>query len=185
MYNFSARQLVASNTCFNIYFDHLQAKNESIPDYLVISPKRRVNGNIVGVLVLPLYNKKFVLMSVWRHHLSDFVWQAPAGFINDGESIESAAIRELQEETFFNCDISDLHFLGYFFPDAALVDGKVAVFFASNCFDSNLLPVEEIGTGTFSYFDRSECLDLLQRGNVSGSTAYSIYSALSLFSDLV
>ena len=34
-------------------------------------------------------------MRGWRHHCDSFLWQAPAGFVEDGESPEETAVREL------------------------------------------------------------------------------------------
>ena len=67
----------------------------------------------------------------WRHHFNSFIWQAPAGFVEFGESPAESAARELYEETGFMASPSSLTSLGSFLPDAGLIDGRVALFLST------------------------------------------------------
>ncbi len=54
------------------------------------------------VLILAVGNKgNLVLQRNYRRGVDDFVYELPAGWINDGETSEQAAIREFNEETGF------------------------------------------------------------------------------------
>ena len=49
-YNHRSRRLIASNSRFNIYFDSVSTHSgDTIPDYLLVSPKVHTDNNIVGV----------------------------------------------------------------------------------------------------------------------------------------
>lgn len=51
------------------------------------------------VVVLPILNGEIVLIRQYRHALNDWFWEVPAGAIEENESIEETARKELLEET--------------------------------------------------------------------------------------
>jgi ADP-ribose pyrophosphatase len=151
------RELVCENRLFDVYFDKVETPGgEVVDNFLVVRPKVVAPGDIVGVCVLPEVGGKVGLMRGYRHQLDDHVWQAPAGFIEPGETAEEAALRELSEETGLACTSSNLQRLGVHYPDAGLIEGKVALFAARNCVLASSPPAgQEIGTGALTFFDRN------------------------------
>lgn len=129
-YKHLSRVNPVSTPLFDVFLDTLELENDSIPSYLVVRPKRLTSTDHSGVLVLPMYNSKFYLMNVWRHHLDRSIWQAPSGFINPGEQPALAASRELQEETGFVCEPNALIPLGFTYPDPGILDASVALYLA-------------------------------------------------------
>ena len=97
---------MCSNSRFDILFDHVVApNNEEIKDFLIVKPKVVYKKDkTVGVCVVPIFNEKFCLMKGWRHQFNEFVFQAPAGFIEKDEEPFETAIRELREETSLLCN---------------------------------------------------------------------------------
>lgn len=51
--------------------------------------------------VLPVFEDKFVMVRNYRYPIDEFVLELPAGLIDEEESPEKAAERELEEETGF------------------------------------------------------------------------------------
>jgi ADP-ribose pyrophosphatase len=51
-----------------------------------------------GVVILPVYHKKVVLIYRFRHGPRDFVYEVPRGMVSPGSSFENAAREELEEE---------------------------------------------------------------------------------------
>ena len=175
-----SRRLACSNSLFNVYFDHLSDAKKDVEDYLIVRPKTSIGkDSIVGVCVLPEVNSRYCLMRGWRHQFDDLIWQAPAGFVDEGENPSEAAIRELREETSLICKPSNLISLGSFIPDAGLMQGRVALYLAK---DSKLLSDEishEIGTGKLYYFNSEKLMNLISNeSNIGGSTIVTSLRAI-------
>ena len=171
-YELIKRSKIFSNSRFNIFSDRLLMNNgQHINDHIIIKPKVTTEENIVGINILPVFENKFYLMKVWRHHFNDYILQSPTGFIELNENPRIAALRELSEETSFKCGEKDLVSMGSFVPDAGLIEGKVALFLALNCFESSKTQLDEIGTGELVGFNKNEFISILQsESNIGGST---------------
>ena len=85
--------MIDQNSRFFICYDSIECADGAIlKDYLTIKPKVSYETDIVGVCILPRIGNEFVLMKGWRHQFNSEIWQAPAGFVEEGEtSIQSAA----------------------------------------------------------------------------------------------
>lgn len=68
-----------------------------------------------GVIILPTIGEDVVLTREFRHPVRSWRWQCPRGFGDPGESGETAARRELEEE--LGCDAVSVEFLGDVEPD--------------------------------------------------------------------
>jgi ADP-ribose pyrophosphatase len=55
-------------------------------------------GHTVAVLAVDDL-QRVVLVRQYRHAVGSYVWEIPAGHVDDGEDIRAAALRELREET--------------------------------------------------------------------------------------
>ena len=91
---------ICSNTKFNVILPSNFSEKFEAKDFLIVKPKVIKNNKIVGICVLPIYENKFGLMQGWRHQLNKNVYQAPSGFVEENESPEETAIRELRKKLF-------------------------------------------------------------------------------------
>lgn len=170
------RQHVASNTVFDIYFDHIaEPPDREVLQFLVVAPKNRVGTGVTGVCVLPVVDDRLALVRCYRHPISDVSWEGPKGFIDEGELIEQAAVRELAEETGLSCRAEDLVSFGVVAPEPGLLDGRVALFLALGCTGELRLDNLEIGLTSVGLFEAAEVEAMIEAGAVQDATTLVLY----------
>jgi len=98
-------------------------------------------GNIVAVLPYDPAMDKYVLIkqfrigAYWAHAENEnmpndgLIWETVSGYVDEGESLEEAAKRELMEESGLTC--SDLKSLGSVLTSPGMSDERVHLFLAS------------------------------------------------------
>lgn len=88
------------------------------------------NPDWVNVIALPTENQ-VVLIEQFRHGTEEIILEIPGGMIDEGEQPETAARRELLEETGFVSD--KLVYLGKSRPNPAIQNNWIYHFAALNC----------------------------------------------------
>jgi len=82
------------------------------------------------VIVIPEIDNCFLMVKQWRHGEKNLSVEFPGGIIDEGEAPETAAARELKEETGFSSD--KLIKLGSVNPNPALFSNHVHVYLAQD-----------------------------------------------------
>lgn len=171
-----ARQHVASNTVFDIYFDHLvEPPDREVLQFLVVAPKNRVGTGVTGVSVLPVVDGQLALVRCYRHPISGVSWEGPTGFIDAGELPEQAALRELAEETGLSCRAENLVSFGVVAPEPGLLDGRAALFLALDCKGELRLDNLEIGLTSVGLFEPAEVEAMIEGGAIQDATTLVLY----------
>lgn len=81
-------------------FDYYMASRNSIENIKPISHKNSPEGMAVFALVKNDNEpERVVLIRQYRYPLDTYLYELPAGLIEEGESPEAAAVREMKEET--------------------------------------------------------------------------------------
>ena len=102
---------------------HNTALDGTVGDYIIMNAPD-------WVIVIPEINENFLMVKQWRHGEKSLSVEFPGGVIDENEKPETAALRELQEETGFIAE--KLTKLGMANPNPALFSNHVHVFLAEN-----------------------------------------------------
>lgn len=119
---------------YNMYFvtDNKKHTYEMVSRNTNITDVSQLGAKTNAVCIVPIYidketgEKKFLVCKEFRYPLNDYCWEFPAGLVDEGESVEQAAARELKEETGLNVDEIVLALPGGF-SSAGMTDERVAV----------------------------------------------------------
>ncbi|MCR5081192.1 MAG: NUDIX hydrolase [Treponema sp.] len=87
-----------------------------------------VNNCRDWVIVIAEHDDNFLMVKQWRHGEKALSIEFPGGVIDDGETPDEAAARELKEET--GCTAEKLICLGSMNPNPALFSNHVYIYYA-------------------------------------------------------
>jgi len=187
-YKFLDRRIACTNSRFEVYFDRLSLPEGGVlNDYITVRPRVQDVNGIAGVIVLPELDEKVGLMRIYRHQFDNEVWQAPGGFMEQGDTVLTAASRELREETGLIAAPNTLIPLANFCPDSGLIEAQVAIFLA-NCTNGMCEKdkIMEIGVARLEFFTHVELRNLLNSGAlIGGSTMVAAYRYLDRLAGLI
>lgn len=139
----------------------------------VIENKWEVVRHADAVAILALREGKMLLVRQNRLAIGQVTVEAPAGLIDEGETPEAAARRELQEEAGLD---GDMTLLTRFYSSPGFCDEQLYVFEASNLRESRL-PMDDDEDIEVLWLSPAEVLSGLRDGSLVGS-ASTITAAL-------
>lgn len=180
----SARQ-TTQNRFLNMYDLQVEDKNGGQHPYHVASRARNSeelklftkDNNPDGVIIYALYGEKqdrVVLIRQFRYSIGTYIYEFPAGLIDEGEDFHAAGIRELREETglaFHPIEVDPIYSKPYFTTIGMTDESCAAVYGRADGEISNK-DQEETEEIEVVLADRKEVFRILQEENVSLMCAY-------------
>lgn len=141
--------------------------------------KRSVVRHLGSAVMMAVDEKKRVLLvRQYRLPAGDYLWELPAGKIDEGENAAQAAKRELIEETGLRA--KKWKKLTTFYPSPGYVEEKMTIFLATDLTEGKAQPMEDERIET-RWFTKKEFAELLRKNKiVDGKTmiAYLYWAKL-------
>lgn len=174
------RRLACENTKFFVYFDHvIDRAGSEVLDYLVVAPKNAGENLVTGVAILPIANRQVGLIRIYRPAIRAYSWEIPHGFVDEGESDQSSALRELLEETGVTVASKNFSSMGYITPDSGVLAARVHLFLVEACNDTQQIQ-PELGLREFRFFSFEEFEEMITRSEVQDTFTLAAWCKYTL-----
>lgn len=131
-----------------------------------------------GCVIYPILKEqpdKIVMIRQYRYPLDDYLYEFPAGLIDEGETAAQAAIREMKEETGLNFEVYEGGEEAYrrpFFMGAGFTDESCQAVFGYANGKVNQDKIEDTETIQVLLVDQKEAQRILREEKVSLRAAY-------------
>jgi len=111
---------INSRKLVEIYLKELKFSDKSEVHHILFSQPE-------SVAILPIFDKdKVIMVKQFRYAINEYSWEIPAGGIQEKESPEKAAMRELFEETGYKT--SEINYVCSFYLSNSISDEKMNLY---------------------------------------------------------
>jgi len=172
----SNQKPACSNQLFDIFLSEVKdPSGKCVSNYLIVEPKKKTKNRVTGVAILPVVNKRFALLKMYRPALDEEVWEVPRGFVELGEAHDVSVSRELEEETGICCQPQAVQTLGYMTPEAGILSARIHLFYANADKQKNAFIPNEFGHLEMRLFDQEELERMIQEGQIQDACTLICY----------
>ena len=121
--------------------------------------------NPASVIILVQHHDQFIFIRQYRHPLEQYIIQLPGGGVENDEELESAARRELLEETGIRC--GRLEYYGKIHPSPWMTNAETHVFFTEEIIDISVPMSEEYEKIETISISIKKCYELVRIGELT------------------
>ena len=175
------------NNYINMYKMEAERRDGGTFEYFMVSRKKRPEDFYMntkklkadGVLIYGIYGEnrdKVVLVRQYRYPINGYIYEFPAGLVEEGESARDTAVREAFEETGMEFEPLDVNgcYEKPFFTTVGMTDetcSAVYGYYKGTPSSKNITCDEDIEVVVA---DRDECRRILKEENVAVMCAYML-----------
>ncbi len=182
---------LSDNRFLNLF--RLEAITDSgrIFDYFFVSRRnaeriKLLTGDCAaeGVVIYPIWKAspdKIVMIRQYRYPLGDYLYELPAGLIDEGETPELSAVREMKEETGLEFEVyggGDAAYRRPFFMGAGFTDESCNAVFGYASGEISKKEQEDTESIQVCIVDKPEAARILREEKVSLRAAYLLVNFL-------
>lgn len=133
-----------------------------------------------AVMMYGICGDKIVLERQYRYTIDDFIYECPAGLLENGEQPEEAAVREFYEETGMSFTPYTKHSSSRpYYPSIGVTDESIITIFGRAEGEPTAEHQEESEDIHVVLADREECRRILREENVSMLCAFLLFCFLA------
>jgi len=143
---------------------------------------RAILDNGEGVVVLPMYENKIILLHQFRHATRQWHYEFPRGYGEPDISPQENAIKEIHEEISSSVEKSDLIDLGKFYNNTGFEGHPVSLFFATLASIGE--PNKNEGIKDIIFLSPEELSDWIRDGKITDGFTIAAYT-LAKFRGLI
>jgi ADP-ribose pyrophosphatase len=148
---------ITKNTIFRVTLDHAVD-----PDGFEI--KRFIVQHRGSAVMMPVdENNRILLVRQYRLSARQYLWELPAGTIDEGETALQTARRELVEETGYRA--KTWRKLAEFFPSAGFLSEKMTIYLATELTAGEATPMEDERIEV-RWFTSKQVDDMIRAGKI-------------------
>ncbi len=157
-------------SAYHILLKDLVIENNIIFPYERILKQSPYNS----VVMIPMFENKFILLKQYRHSMRDFQLCFPRGFGEPNITIIENAKKELYEE--LGCNLNHVHKFGEVVADSGICGEKVSVLLCQ--ITAPILKKDYEGIKEIKFFEFDELISLIKSNTITDG--YTL-SAISLY----
>ncbi len=157
-----------------VYEDEILLENGVTHNFCLIKQKKAAS-------ILPITeDNKIVLVRQYRPGIDEYTLEIPAGLLDDNETHEQCAKRELLEETGY--DSENIEYFCKYSPAGGVTNEIVQLFIAKDVVKTGKLNLDETEVITVHEFTLQEALEMIDNGliidskTIIGILKYSLQS---------
>ena len=155
---------------------YLMTSRAGTPDELKLNTRQNTPDAVIAFALYGESRDKVVMVRQYRYAIDDYIYEMPAGLVDEGETYREAAARELKEETgldFTPLDV-DKMYERPFFSSIGMTDESCSMVYG---YASGTVDLSSLGEGEeleVIFVDRQEAKRILAEENVSVKCAYQL-----------
>lgn len=158
------RTLVHQGKITTTYTDRMLLPNGHEADWDFIGHKG------AAAMVTETADGKILMVSQYRNALERYTLEIPAGGINEGEDMMTAAIREVEEETGYQ--VEDVRHLIDIYTTVAFCNEKIGIYYG-RATKKNSQHLDEDEFVEVQAYEVTELLDMIKSGKIQDSKTVS------------
>ena len=137
---------------------------------------REVIRHCKAVCILAELDGKFAIEEQYRYPYDEVVLEFPAGKVDNGEDLKTAAIRELEEEIGYHAN--SMEYLGEMYPTCAYTDEIICLYYATDLVKTKQ-SLDENEALNYKFISLDEIKDLMINNKIKDAKSIC---ALQLYS---
>jgi len=173
-------ELQALNNKRKPFLYYLASRNKKVEDLKITTRQNDADG----VLIYAVYGEqkdKIVLVKQYRYTIDDYIYEFPAGLVEEKEGFKEAGIREFKEETGLELQVADCHqmYRKPYFTTIGMTDESCGTVYGYTSGIPNIKGLEESEELEVVLADRNEVKRILKEEKVAIMCAYMLMHFLN------